>query len=170
MNKRVLVLNQDYRPIMVCSVQRAFLLTFLKKTEMIERVDGRNIRTVSNTYPMPAVIKLIKYVNIPYKGVNLTRLNVFKRDNFECQYCGATKDLTLDHVIPKSLGGKSTWKNLTTACKHCNARKGDYLPEEAGMLLKMAPFKPSYVIFLRDFSGYLCEEWKPYLEDGVKVG
>lgn len=163
MNRRVLVLNQDYSPVMVCSVQRAFLLTYLNKTEVIAPALGKKIRSVSATFPMPAVIRLLHYVRIPYKGVNLTRLNVFKRDGFECQYCGAKKELTLDHVLPKARGGKSTWKNLVTACKRCNTKKGNYLPEEANMELGVKPYKPSYIIFLRDFSGYTCDEWRPFL-------
>jgi 5-methylcytosine-specific restriction endonuclease McrA len=116
---------------------------------------------------MPAVIKLRNYVNIPYKGVVLTRQNVFKRDGFECQYCGTKKDLTLDHVIPKAKGGKSTWINLITACKKCNTQKGDYSPEEIGFSLRNSPYKPNYILFLRDFSGYAHDEWIPYLKTGT---
>jgi 5-methylcytosine-specific restriction endonuclease McrA len=116
---------------------------------------------------MPAVIKLRNYVNVPYKGVVLTRQNVFKRDGFMCQYCGTRKDLTLDHVVPKARGGKSTWVNLITACKKCNTRKGDYAPEEIGFSLKNFPYRPSYVLFLRDFSGYAHDEWIPYLKTGT---
>jgi 5-methylcytosine-specific restriction endonuclease McrA len=115
---------------------------------------------------MPAVIRLNRYVNIPYKGVALTRQNVFKRDSFECLYCGKNHDLTLDHVKPRSRGGKSSWDNLATACKRCNAYKGDYTPEERGIELRYKPFKPSYVMFLRDYSGFHCEEWCPYLKVG----
>lgn len=163
MKQKVLVLNQDYSPISVCTVQRAFLLTYLNKTEMIAASNGYKMRSVSRSFPMPSVIRLNKYVKVPYKGVALTRHNVFKRDQFECQYCGTEEDLTLDHVIPRSKGGKSSWDNLVTACKGCNAKKGDFTPEKAGMKLNVRPFKPSYVIFLRDYSGFHCEEWKPYL-------
>ena len=163
MNRKVLVLNQDYSPISVCTVQRAFLLTFLKKTELIQPANGYTLNSVSHSFPMPSVIRLTRYVNIPYKGVALTRQNVFKRDNFSCQYCGTAKDLTLDHVIPRSKGGISAWNNLVSACKRCNARKGNNTPDEAGIKLKIKPFRPSYVMFLRDFSGFHCEEWRPYL-------
>ncbi|MCA6075190.1 HNH endonuclease [Fulvivirga sp. 1062] len=166
MNRKVLVLNQDYSPISVCTVQRAFLLTFLRKTEMVESANGHVIRSVSQSYPMPAVIRLTRYIHIPYKGVALTRQNVFKRDNFNCQYCGTHNELTLDHVMPRSRGGKSSWDNLITACKRCNAFKGDYTPEEAGISLQYKPFRPSYVMFLRDYSGYHCDEWRPYLKVG----
>lgn len=163
MKQKVLVLNQDYSPISVCTVQRAFLLTYLNKTELIAASNGYQMRSVTESFPMPSVIRLNKYVNVPYKGVTLTRHNIFKRDQFECQYCGTVDDLTLDHVIPRSKGGKSSWDNLVTACKGCNAKKGDDTPERADMKLNMRPFKPSYVIFLRDYSGFHCEEWKPYL-------
>lgn len=157
------MLNQDFSPISVCTVQRAFLLTWLKKTELVEPANGYKLKSVSHSFPMPSVIRLTKYVNIPYKGVALTRMNVFKRDNFRCQYCGTERDLTLDHVIPRSKGGKSSWNNLVTACKRCNASKGDNTPEQAGIKLKIKPFRPNYVMFLRDFSGFHCDEWRPYL-------
>lgn len=164
MNRQVLLLNQDYSPLMICSVQRAFLLMFLGKAELLSEAANSFIHTVSKTYPMPAVIRLNRYINLPYRGVVLTRNNVFKRDNFTCQYCGTSKDLTLDHVVPKAKGGKSTWHNLVTACKKCNARKGDFAPEQVGMSIRRKPYKPSYVMFLRDFSGLVCEEWIPYLQ------
>ena len=121
------------------------------------------LRTVDKSFPMPAVIKLNKYVNIPYKSVELTRQNIFKRDNFECQYCGTEQNLTLDHVVPSSKGGKSTWNNLITACKTCNAKKGDFSPYEAGLTLNSKPYKPSYIMFIRDFSGFVTDEWIPFL-------
>lgn len=166
MNRKVLVLNQDYTPISVCTVQRAFLLTYLRKTELVEPANGYKLRSVTKSFPMPAVIRLNRYVHIPFKNVSLTRQNVFKRDEFTCLYCGKTHELTLDHVKPRSRGGKSSWDNLATACKRCNAYKGDYTPEEAGIKLRHQPFKPSYVMFLRDYSGFHCEEWQPYLNIG----
>ena len=129
MDRKVLVLNQDYSPISVCTVQRAFVLTYLQKTELIETANGYKINAVSESYPMPSVIRLTRYVNAPYKGVALTRQNVFKRDGFSCQYCGADRELTLDHVKPRSKGGRSVWNNLVTACKRCNTHKGDSTPE-----------------------------------------
>jgi 5-methylcytosine-specific restriction endonuclease McrA len=164
MNKRVLVLNQDNSPISVCTIQRAFLLTYLNKSELVKPANGFKLHSVSESFPMPSVIRLNKYVSIPYKGVVLSRQNVFKRDNFCCQYCGTKKDLTLDHVIPRSKGGMSSWSNLVTACKRCNAKKGDNSPEKFDMKLISKPYKPSYVLFLREFSGFSCEEWTPFLK------
>lgn len=163
MNNRVLVLNQDYRPLMVCSVQRAFILVYMNKSEMVRSANGHKINSVTQSFPMPSVIRLNRYVNAPYKGVALTRQNVFKRDNFECQYCGTRRDLTLDHVLPSSRGGKHAWTNLATACKRCNAKKGDYTPEEAQMILKRKPYKPSYALFLHD-NNSPHTEWDEYLD------
>ncbi|MBS1488275.1 MAG: HNH endonuclease [Bacteroidetes bacterium] len=163
MNSRVLVLNQDFSPLMVCSVERAFVMVYLNKSEMVRSANGHKLRTVSHAYPMPSVIRLNRYVHAPYKGVTLTRQNIFKRDNFECQYCGIRRDLTLDHVMPSSRGGTHSWQNLTTACKRCNAKKGDYTPDEANMILRHKPFKPTYALFLRDITGSAHNEWDEFL-------
>jgi hypothetical protein len=163
MTLKALVLNLDYSPIAVCSVQRAFLLIYLRKADMVKANDSFAFHTVSDTFSMPSVIKLSRYVSVPYKGMVLTRENVFKRDGFKCQYCGTTKELTLDHLIPKAKGGKSSWNNLVTACKRCNSRKGNYSPEEAGLQLNFRPYRPSYIMYLKFMSGNSLEEWEPYL-------
>ncbi|NDA64079.1 MAG: HNH endonuclease, partial [Chitinophagia bacterium] len=80
-----------------------------------------------------------------------------------CLYCGSRHQLSIDHVIPRSRGGNDSWENLATACQKCNAKKGDMTPEEAGMSMRIRPFRPSYIMFLRDFSGNVKEEWRPYL-------
>ncbi len=162
--RRVLVLNQDYSPISVCSAERAFLLVFLRKAELVHDYPDQSMRTVDSEYPMPSVIRLQKYIFVPFKGVLLSRQNIFKRDRHQCQYCGKSKDLTIDHVLPKSRGGKSAWTNLITACKRCNSMKGDKTPEEAQMPLAIKPFKPSYVMFVRNFSGFTSEQWMRYLK------
>ncbi len=163
MTINALVLNLDYSPLAICSVQRAFLLIYLQKADMVKANDTLTFHTVRDTFSMPSVIKLNRYVNVPYKGVALTRENVFKRDGFKCGYCGTTKELTLDHLIPKSKGGKSSWNNLVTACKRCNSRKGDYSPENAGLKLTFRPYRPSYIMFLKLISGNCLAEWGPYL-------
>jgi len=163
MNSRVLVLNQDNSPLMVCSVERAFILVFLNKSEMVRPANGHRLHSVTQSFPMPSVIRLNRYVNAPYKGVNLTRQNIFKRDNFECQYCGTRRDLTIDHVQPRAKGGTDTWTNLVTACKRCNAKKGDYTPEDAAMPLRKKPYKPSYAIFLKDHMNGQAGEWDTFL-------
>jgi len=161
--RRVLVLNQDYSPISVCSSERAFLLLYLDKAELVHEDPNNKLRSVNRSYPAPSVIRLQKYIFIPFKSVMLTRQNLFKRDGNECLYCGSRGDLTLDHVMPKSRGGTTTWSNLVTACKRCNSIKGSNTPEEADMPLSKKPFKPSYIMFVRNFSGFTSEDWLQYL-------
>ena len=169
MTGKVLVLNQDYSPITVCTVYRAFLLTYLDKAELVNQSPNKVIRSVTKSYPWPSVIRIKNYVNIPYKGVVLTRHNIFKRDKHSCQYCGTKKDLTIDHIIPKSKGGRSTWTNLVTACKRCNTKKGDYSLDQVGMNLRSQPIKPSYIMFLRESYHDLQNEWLPYLNPKKSV-
>lgn len=163
MGRQVLVLNADYSAISICTVPKAFLLVFLNKAEMVAESDTASLRTISSVYSLPTIIRLHQYVRVPYKSIVLNRQNIFKRDGQKCQYCGASKDLTLDHVIPKSKGGRSTWENLVAACKLCNSKKGDLLPDEAGMPLKNKPFRPSFVMFVRDCVGNIESTWLPYL-------
>ncbi len=163
MNRTVLLLNQDYSPLAICSMERAFLLVFLNKAELLTEVENDVLHTVDKSFPMPAVIRLYKYIHIPYRGVVLTRQNIFRRDRFSCQYCGTNKILTLDHVIPRSKGGKTSWGNLVTACRRCNTNKGDRSPEASGLKLQKKPLKPTYLMFLRDYSGTLRKEWQPFL-------
>ena len=169
MGRKVLVLNQDYSALSICSVPKAFLLVYLDKAELVAESEQFKLRTVSAEFPMPSVIRLHRYVNLPYKGVMLTRQNIFKRDGHHCQYCGTVDDLTLDHVMPKSRGGKTSWDNLATACKRCNSRKGDYTPDEANMKLRQKPFKPTFLVFLREFSGSIEESWMPFLAKKEKA-
>ncbi len=169
MGRKVLVLNADYSAISVCTVPKAFLLVYLNKAELLKNDERVRLRTVSTSYPLPSVIKLHQYVKVPYKGVVLNRQNIFKRDGNKCAYCGSNRDLTLDHVIPKSRGGKTNWDNLITACKRCNGKKGDFTPEEAQMPLSKRPFKPTFIMFLRDFSGTASEKWAPYLGKSQRV-
>lgn len=163
MNSNVLVLNQDYQPLSVCSVQRSMKLLFLDKAELLHDLPERKIRTVTEEYTYPSVIRLRRYINLPYTRIVLTRRNIFKRDSNKCQYCGSTHQLTIDHVIPRSRGGKDTWENLVTACSECNLKKGDRTPREANMELKRRPFKPIHITFLQAFMGGVQENWKPYL-------
>jgi 5-methylcytosine-specific restriction endonuclease McrA len=99
--------------------------------------------------------------------VILNRQNILKRDNFTCQYCCSKGFLTMDHVLPKSRQGRTSWDNLITACKYCNSKKGHMTPEEAGMVLMRQPFRPSFVMFLRNFSGILDQQWAPFV--GAKL-
>lgn len=160
----VLVLNQDYSPLTVCSVERAFLLLYLNKAELIQEVENRKLRSVSSEYPYPSVVKIFRYINIGFQGVVLTRHNIFKRDNYECQYCGTSRDLTLDHLIPRSKGGRSIWTNLVTACKSCNSKKGGDSPDSVGMVLSKKPTRPTYAHFLMKSNRQVREDWLKFLD------
>lgn len=159
----VLVLNQNYQAIGICSVERAFVLIFLRKAELLSEVPTQRLRTINQDFRFPSIIRLYRYVAIPYKKVNLSRHNIFKRDQLRCVYCGSPETLTIDHVIPKSMGGRDSWDNLVTACQRCNSKKGNLTPEQAGMKLSRKPFRPSFVMFLSSFSKNIREDWKPYL-------
>ena len=159
----VLVLNGDYRPMAVCSVERAFVMVLLQKAELVEADPDRALHSAHATFPWPSIVRLKGYVRVPYRRIMLTRRNVLRRDSHRCQYCGSKDRLTLDHVVPKSRGGPDAWDNLVAACVPCNNRKGNKTPEEAEMPLRRKPFRPSHVMYLRDFVGSLDEAWKPYL-------
>lgn len=163
MNGAVLVLNQDYRALSVASVERAVILVYLQKAEMVAAKADRFIHSVSTSIPWPSVVRLKRYVRVPYRKVMLTRRNVLRRDGHRCQYCGTSENLTIDHVIPRAQGGRDTWENLVAACVPCNHRKGSRTPDQAGMPLAKKPFRPSHVMYMRDYVGGAEEAWKPYL-------
>ncbi|WP_186757504.1 HNH endonuclease [Echinicola salinicaeni] len=163
MEKKVLVLNLDHTPIAVVTAQKAMVLTILEKVSVLADYSFLSIRTIDQEFKYPAVVRLDEYKNVPYRGVLLNRSNLFKRDNNECQYCGSQKHLTVDHVVPRSKGGKTNWTNLITACHRCNVQKGDKKPEEVGMLLRRKPFKPNLSYFLAEYAEKNAEEWVPFL-------
>lgn len=163
MTGHVLVLNQDYRALTITSVQRATVLVLLQKAELVESESDRFIRSPNLQVPWPSIVRLKAYVRVPYKKIMLTRKNVLRRDRQRCQYCGNRDQLTIDHIFPKSRGGKDSWENLVAACIPCNNRKGNRTPDEANMKLSRKPFRPSYVMYIRDFVGSLDDTWKPYL-------
>ena len=127
MDSVVLLLNSDYEPLNVCDVRRAFRLVFGEKAEVIQ-YDHHEIRTATEIFRAPSVIRLQHHIKRPRPRVRLSRREVFARDRHTCQYCGKqTHDLTLDHVMPRHRGGAHTWDNLVAACKTCNHRKGGKL-------------------------------------------
>lgn len=163
MNANVLVLNQDYQPLSVCSIQRSIKLLFLEKAEMLHDNPNKYLRSPSVSFQYPTVIRLRRYIRVPFNKVVLTRKNIMKRDQFTCQYCGNKSRLTIDHILPKSRGGKDSWENLSTACESCNVRKGNRTPEEAEMQLLNKPYRPIPITFISDYNGNIQETWKPYL-------
>ena len=166
MDSVVLLLNNDFEPLNVCNVRRAFRLVFGEKAEVIQ-YNHHDVRTATQIFRAPSVIRLHHRVKRPRPRVRLSRREIFARDKYTCQYCGTqTHDLTLDHIIPRHRGGTHSWDNLVAACKHCNHRKGGRLAEEARMRLARAPFEPRCDVYTL-FTPYLAdprnEAWRDYL-------
>ena len=163
LNKSVLVLNQSYEPVYVCSVRRAIILVFRQRAEVIESGE-MSLRTVTRAYPVPSVVRLALYLRIPIKQLALTKRNVLRRDRHQCQYCGTRRSpMTVDHVVPRTQGGRDSWDNLVCACVRCNNRKGDRRPEQVGLALKRKPRLPNSATFIRHFIGIPDRRWRPYL-------
>lgn len=161
----VLVLNANFQPINICSMHRAVGLIVLDKASLI--LNGRGIiRTVNMDFPKPSIIRLQYMVRCPHPEVHLTRKEIFRRDNYTCQYCGKkSEELTIDHVIPKHLGGNHSWDNVVTACARCNHLKGGRTLEMTNMHLHCSPQSPptsaEYI-----FQRHLIQnnEWEPFLK------
>lgn len=165
---RVLILNASYEPLHVCSVKRAVNLLM---HDVVERVadSGKVLRTPSTLFPVPSVVRLKRYVRRPHRQrVAFNRRNVLRRDDQRCQYCGErAHDLTLDHVLPRSRGGPTSWENVVACCRPCNARKRDRTPEEARMALRRQPSAPAF-LFTAAYGIVpdLDPAWAPYLPKG----
>jgi len=162
---RVLVLNASYEPINVCTVRRAAVLILKNRAEVLEKGDWA-LHAESLTLPRPVVIRLLSYVRIPRDAHRrkITRRAVFARDRWTCQYCGHERgNLTVDHVIPRSKGGPSTWENIVTCCAPCNRRKGDRLPAQTGMSPARRPKAPNPTIFIHVAAPSIPAAWEQYL-------
>ncbi len=164
MQAPVLVLNANYEPLNVCNTRRAVGLIVTGKAAMV--MNGRGyIHTVTLAIPRPSIIRLGQMIHRPHQHVKLTRREVFRRDNFTCQYCGRhNTDLTLDHVLPRHLGGEHTWTNIVAACPACNHHKGARKLEDAHMHLLHPPHEPpSSAVYV--FGHHLEEnrEWEQYI-------
>ena len=147
----VLVLNSDYTPLNVTDMRRGFILVIKGKAEVVKE-DTKKIVTTIGEFVRPLVIRLLNYVNFRRKAIKVSRRRVMKRDGYECGYCGSKKNLTIDHIIPRSKGGGNTWDNLVTCCNRCNNEKDNKTPEEAGMKLRVNPYEPTI------FSSVISEE------------
>ncbi|MFN8160386.1 MAG: HNH endonuclease [Solirubrobacterales bacterium] len=162
---RVLVLNASYEPINVCTVRRAAVLVLKAKAEVLERGAGA-LRSERMAMRRPEVIRLITYVRIPRDAHRrrITRRAVLARDSWTCQYCGTSAPgLTVDHVIPRSRGGKSVWENIVASCAPCNRRKGNRLPREVSMHPAKRPAAPGPTVFIRIASPTIPAAWHEYL-------
>lgn len=162
---RVLVLNATYEPLSIVPVQRAIVLLLKHKAEAVESADDL-WRAAYTSYARPVVIRLRYYVRVPHPvSLAPSRRTVMARDNYTCQYCGATPgrgQLTLDHILPRSRGGLTTWDNVVTACRACNLRKGDRTPDEAGMTLPKHLVRPTYLAFLMLSESGSHDVWSKY--------
>lgn len=162
MSKQVLVLNAGYEPLSLVSVRRAVVLLLREKAEMLEATQ-QMLYSANRTIPVPLVIRLVHYVRLPHRRVPPTRAAIMLRDMYTCQYCGDKPGqlaLTVDHVVPRSRGGEHSWTNLATACKRCNQRKGNHLPDEAAMHLIRRPFEPSYVALVLLSNPTAAQRWE----------
>ena len=164
-NIPVLVLNQNYEPLNICRARRAVVLLYGGKAEMLENGSGF-IHSANYTFPLPSVIRIVYMIKRPRPQRKLTRLEIFNRDKYTCQYCGKqTRQLTLDHVIPRYKGGEHTWENVVSACVSCNRHKARRTPQEARMRLLSSPSRPNGNPFFNVPYHYLQtkEEWRKYL-------
>ena len=165
--ERVLLLNATYEPLRVISWKRAVSLMTLGKVEVLETYD-REVRSVTIAIRLPAVVRLLHLVRFRNHSIRFSRQNIYIRDRHKCQYCGRFMngcELTYDHVIPKSLGGKTVWENIVTCCLPCNKKKGGRTPDQARMHLVRQPRRPSWhpmlMITLRIMK--TPETWRDYL-------
>ena len=189
----VLVLNKHYMPIRIVGARRAFSLLFRDLAEVVSfeqdgysnynfqswcdvsqfrrnfEPDGHDwVSTVNFYVAVPRIIRLLFYDRLPRNEVKFNRRNIFARDKNKCQYCGKrqrTSELSLDHVIPKSMGGKSAWENIVCACAKCNVKKGGRTPRQAGMTLIQKPVKPKHNPLVHVHLGHQrYRSWKQFLD------
>ncbi len=162
----VLVLNATYEPLSVVSIKRAVVLLLKEKAELLEAAET-TLRARGIAMPVPLVIRMVYYVRIPRSmTLPLSRRTIMARDQYTCQYCGATPlraELTLDHVLPRSRGGRTEWENVVVACRYCNQKKGNRTPKEAQMNLARQPRRPRYIALALLGENNQREVWNKYL-------
>jgi 5-methylcytosine-specific restriction endonuclease McrA len=158
----VLVLNYDYTPLNITSTRRGYVLVDKGKAEIIKSAENPIVAGYQ-TYVRPLIIRLLSYIRFNQRNLKVNRTRIYKRDNHECAYCGSKKQLTLDHIIPKSRGGGNDWNNLVTCCFKCNLKKANKTPEEAKMVLKVKPYAPTLI----SENGLLKKIWDDYQESFV---
>lgn len=183
LNSSVLVLNRSYLPVHVTSARRAFTLLyqgiarvvneqyqtfdFEEWSQLAVARDAESVGTPSGRIRIPRVIALVAFDRLPKRHVRFSRINLMARDNFQCQYCGRRPhraELNLDHVVPRSLGGRSTWENVVTSCVDCNRRKGGRTPRQAHLKLLRKPERPRWTPLANlMWSSVRYQEWRPFL-------
>ena len=163
LNRKVLLLNQSYQPLMTLGAKRAIVLSFTEKVEVLERYRDK-VNSINLSIFVPSVIRLKDYVRFNKKNIPLNRRNILKRDNHICQYCNSKgKFMTVDHVLPKDKGGRDLWENLVAACVPCNTKKGNKLLKDINMVLLRKPKKPSFLFNIQNDLSNSQNSWKPYL-------
>ena len=171
MERQVLVLTSWYLPYRVIRWQHAVVGLYKGNFDVVAEY-GETVSSPSVTWALPAVVRLKKRIPKKRRVVRFSRTNVYLRDHYACQYCGirksGTKQLTMDHMIPRSAGGRTDWKNIVTACKSCNSKKGSQLCSEIGMFPANLPKMPESLPLLQPlgFTGIRPKEWDPYLIAG----
>jgi len=164
LSREVLILNQNYEPLSVTEAKKAFVIFYLGKAQIVETYKGIKLNTVKSAYPVPSIVRLKKYVRISRRTISPTRRNILRRDGYRCQYCGTKNGpMTVDHIIPKTLGGKDSWENLVCACAKCNTKKGNRSLKEAGLEPIRAPRKPHFFYLVHNIINIPDPTWRPYL-------
>jgi len=184
LNQSVLVLNRSYLPVHVTSARRAFSLLYQGIARAVNeeyrtfdfeewsqvaqaRDDAEFVGTVRGPIRVPRVIVLLAFDRLPKRHVRFSRINIMTRDRFQCQYCAKKPqraELNLDHVVPRALGGRTTWENVVTSCVDCNRRKGGRTPVQAGLVLVRKPARPRWTPLSHlMLSSVRHEEWRPFL-------
>ena len=163
LNKKVLLLNQSYQPLMTLGAKRAIILSFTDKVEVLERYSVQ-IHSINLSLFIPSVLRLRDYVKFNKKRISLSRKNILKRDDHVCQYCNTKSNfMTVDHIVPKDKGGKDSWENLVAACVLCNTKKGNKLLQDISIKLLKKPKIPSILFNLQRDLSNAQNSWKPYL-------
>ena len=171
--EQTLLLNVTYEPLRLISWQKAVTLLTLGKVEVIEHYD-REVHSISFAIQLPAVVRLLYLVKRRQQDVKLSRKNIYLRDKGMCQYCGTPlqpKEITYDHIVPKSQGGQTSWDNVVTCCLRCNSLKANRTPKQANMKLLSTPRKPLWHHFLKITIGIkqTPESWKDYLYWNIEI-
>ena len=175
MNQEVLVLNSDFEPLNVCNMRRAVVLVYMGKADVLHTDDlSMPVALVDGELAAPSVVKLRYHVRRPLPELKLSRRSIFARDNYTCQYCGhVSRDLTIDHIVPKRHGGQMRWENLVACCRKCYTKKGDKMLGQTGMKLTRHPRRPRYVPYIaltKYVNGTKNDIWRNYLPTFTDVG
>lgn len=160
----VLLLNATYEPLSAIKIERAMILLTNNKAELVHAHPEKKIRTVQKEFSWPEVIRLKFFVRVKRRELSPSKRNIMERDAYTCQYCGTSENLTIDHVLPVSRGGKNTWGNMITCCWKCNNEKNNRTPEEWGTLPMTNPGRPNHLSVMKIYSrDKKLKSWEDYI-------